>query len=65
MNKQIAMQLAERYTSAIEKGIIKRDVLTNHGENFTGGGEIIALRNFRDYISSASYLFTEMLAKGV
>ena len=26
MDKQIAMQLAERYTSAIEKGIIKRDV---------------------------------------
>lgn len=64
MGKEIAIQLAERYTSAIEKGIIKRDILVNHGDDFTGSGEQIVLRKFRKYLSSASFLIAELIGKG-
>ena len=64
MNHQTAEKLADRNAFAIEQGLIKRDSLTNHGNNFTGCGEQIALKKYIDYISSASYFMADLIEKG-
>lgn len=48
--------LSNRLITKMKNGDIRRDSLSNHGEEFEGDGEELAIRRYKNYLYSASYI---------
>lgn len=62
MNRQEYCELGlytDELVERMEDGRLVKDHLINHGEDFTGGPEQLALEKFITYISSCGYVLME------
>lgn len=55
---------SDRLITLIVENKIPRNSLSNHGEDFTGEGEELALRHLKKYLRSASSIINKNLTKG-
>ena len=54
-NSEQGAKLGRSLCERIKAGTFKKDFLTNHGDDFTGGQEELVLWQFNRYISSCAY----------
>ena len=53
-NEKTFSSIGEKIVYAMEKGLIKKDFLPNHGNTFHGGYEELYLYKFKTYLGSVS-----------
>ena len=64
INSPIATQLADRYICALEKHGVSYSPIPDSSQQYTSADSKIALRHFKEYLSSGSWIYTNLVHKG-
>lgn len=64
INSSIATQLADRYICTLEKHGVSYSPIPDSGQQYTSADSKIALRHFKEYLSSGSWVCTDLVYKG-
>lgn len=60
----IATQLADRYICTLEKQRASYSPIPDSSQQYTSADSKIALRHFKEYLSSASWVYVDSIHKG-
>lgn len=64
INSSIATQLADRYVCTLEKRRVSYSSIPDSSQQYTSADSKIALRHFKEYLSSGSWIYTDLVYKG-
>lgn len=64
INNPIATQLADRYICTLEKQRVSYSPIPDSSQQYTSADSKIALRHFKEYLYSGSWIYTDLVYKG-